>query len=319
MNNDCFPPNHSTLNALATILEAPDLHSYQQYRHAYNGMLLEVAATTACIVASHKKGFYGMSIAEWLPLFFQELNFQDIFRNPNKLTCSLLDSDEFIQDFSDIHIPYFCPQVSGKFSTEIREKIERIHEQPKLGSVFSNKGAENKSRDFHFKDIKGHCFLNGECKLRKESFGRPDLTEVIQKFNTLPESDQADIQIIVARKLIKLTDWNFPENYSIYKAVYDTKSESGINDYSLVKITRRNIVPDSSQRKVETDLSSETPISRSSSCPKDQDMADSSSKFKVTESPQETNRCPKKIILVGLAEIASDSKIFEAKIGKFKC
>ena len=236
MTRRSYPPKYTTFSALIPISKTPNYQPFLYGRFAYNGYLLEVATTTACVVSSHAKGFCGMSIAEWLPIFFDELNFFE-FQSVSTDGSKLIDSVHFTNNWSTTHIPYFCPQVSGTFSRDVVSKITALFPKCKLGVVNSNIGNEYGPRDFFF-EMDNTVILNGECKMWGSSFDGSDLNSTIENFEKLQNTKRGfAVHIIVAREFAKFQKCDFPDDYVIYQAVHEfSNNASNIHQYSIKRI-----------------------------------------------------------------------------------
>ena len=169
-----FQPDLTTLAALIEILKNPGKTPFLKDISKYNGRLLEIVTTTACMVSSHTLGFQGIQMSGWLPRLFDELSFFR-FGDSVKYKSILVDSDEFISSWGATMIPYCCPQVSGSFSIPIIQKINEISNDCEVGVVHSNILQSQESRDFYLqirnRDETYTTFLNGRCKMWAAKFG----------------------------------------------------------------------------------------------------------------------------------------------------
>ena len=169
-----FQPYLSTFAALFAIVTNTNGSFLSRNLGPDNGQLLELAVPVACIVLSYRNGFKGTSISEWFPKFLNELRFFSyMYDSECMITNTLVDSEEFIADWSHLHIPYLCPQMSAGFSREIEEKFKVIDPEAKFGIINSNIDETHESREFSLV-YDGKHLINGECRLRNKELNVSD-------------------------------------------------------------------------------------------------------------------------------------------------
>ena len=338
-----FPENSSVMNAMYDIMTRPDFVGYLYRHEAYNGHLLELATTTACIISSHWNRFAGINFIEWLPRFFDELRF--CFPSDPRRSI-LVDSDEFCGNWNNIHIPYLTPQVSVKFDETLISQFRNWNANVKVGEMRANVSSFEKSRDFSIRSSE-EVLINGECKLWENAVNFTILNNILVKFNNL--ADSSKMHIVVAIRFSEFEKFDFPENFTIYKAVRESSETSNVSKYSIKRvfplensgytIEMDDVEDDNrndSQSRQET-LGAEgkavDPSEKMRSIPareifndKQHQMQPSSSTIRNTrenllenESTAKKQKDEKKcVILIGLEDIAFKGDKFNENIDKFK-